>query len=337
MQGIDLTNFERTGLNADRLLAMYRMMVVTRQLDERMILLHRMSKVPFVVSGIGQEAAQIGAAFAFDPKVDYAFPYYRDYGFVLAFGQTPTDILLHSFAKADDPNSGGRQMVGHFGGKRFHIVSQSSPTGSQVPQAAGLAYAAKLRGEPAVVYVSFGEGASSQGDCHEGMNFAGIHQLPVVFICMNNQYALSTPVSLQVAGGSIAERAAGYGFPGVTVDGTDPIAMYEATRTAVERARRGEGPTLIEAKMYRLKAHSGDDDHLRYRKQEEVDEASTRDPLPMFRDALLHENLLTLEQDAILQAEVAELIQEATEAADRAPNPRPEDALLHVYAQGGVM
>src|SRR6185437_1822568 len=158
------------------------------------------------------------AAFALDREKDYILPYYRDLGVVLAFGMTPTEVMLSGFAKAEDPNSGGRQMPGHFGQKKNRIVTGSSPVTTQVPHAVGIALAARMQGENIVSFVTFGEGSSNQGDFHEGANFAGVHKLPVIFMCENNQYAISVPLHKQV-GSQIADRAIGYGFPGVAVDG----------------------------------------------------------------------------------------------------------------------
>ncbi len=190
------------------------------------------------------------------PGVDVWVPYYRDLGVVLRAGMTPYEVFLGVFSKAEDPTSGGRQMPAHWGSARLQIVSHSSPIATQVPHAAGIAYAARYRGEDVVVGCWFGEGATSAGDWHEGVNFAAIHRLPVVFVCENNEYAISVPQSKQMVVADVADRAPGYGIPGVVVDGSDVLACYEAMREAHDRARAGEGPTLIECKTYRyLPAH----------------------------------------------------------------------------------
>src|ERR671910_2507146 len=254
---------EALGLDEDDLLRMYRCMLLARRVDERMWILNRQGKAAFVISCQGQEAAQVGAAFNLRPGYDYVYPYYRDAGIALLIGQTPRDQFLSLLAKREDPNSSGRQMPGHFSSRGLNIVTASAPVGVQYPQATGTALAFKMRGEDGVVMACGGEASTSGGDWHEAMNFAGIHDLPVVFLVENNVYSISTPAAAQVAG-SIAKRAGGFGFPGYEVDGNDVLGVYETAREAVERARRGDGPTLIEAKTYRMTAHSSDDDDRRY-------------------------------------------------------------------------
>lgn len=269
---------EELGLSDEQVVEMYRTMLLARKIDERMWLLNRAGKIPFVISCQGQEAAQVGAAFALDRKKDYALPYYRDMGVVLAFGMTAKELMLSGFAKAGDPNSGGRQMPGHFGQKKNRIVTGSSPVTTQVPHAVGIALAGKMEKKDLVTFVTFGEGSSNQGDFHEGANFAGVHKLPVIFMCENNKYAISIPVEKQLACKNVSDRAIGYGMPGYTVDGNDPLAVYKAVKEAADRGRRGEGPTLIETVSYRLTAHSSDDDDLVYRDKEEVEEAKKKIP-----------------------------------------------------------
>lgn len=267
---------EELGLSDEQVLEMFRTMLLARKIDERMWLLNRAGKIPFVISCQGQEAAQVGAAFALDREKDYALPYYRDMGVVLAFGMTAKELMLSAFAKAGDPNSGGRQMPGHFGQKKNRIVTGSSPVTTQVPHAVGIALAGKMEKKDLVTFVTFGEGSSNQGDFHEGANFAGVHKLPVIFMCENNKYAISIPVEKQLACKNVSDRAIGYGMPGYTIDGNDPLAVYKAVKEAADRGRRGEGPTLIETVSYRLTAHSSDDDDRVYRDKEEVEEAKDR-------------------------------------------------------------
>lgn len=295
------------------------------------MLLQRAGKINFHVSGIGQEAAQVGAAFALDREKDYFLPYYRDYGFVLAVGMTPRELMLSAFAKADDPNSGGRQMPGHFGSKRLRIVTGSSPVTTQVPHAVGVALAAKMQKKDFVSFVTFGEGSSNQGDFHEGCNFAGVQKLPVIIMCENNQYAISVPIHKQLAG-KVSDRALGYGFPGIRVDGNDALAVYAAVKEARERAVRGEGPTLIEAMMYRLSPHSTSDNDLAYRTKEEVDENWAKDGVARMKSYLIECGIWDEAKDADLSAELLLEVKEAIEYADNAPFPKPEDTLLHVYA-----
>ena len=313
---------------------MYRFMLTARMYDERATVLQRAGKAPFHISGIGQECTNVAAAFALRPGTDLLFPYYRDYGFVLAVGMTLRDLMLQLMTKAADPNSGGRQMVGHFGSKRLGIFTGSSPVGTQVPQAVGAAYAARLRGEECVAYVSFGEGASNQGDFHEGCNFAGVHKLPVIFLCENNQYSISVPYHKQVASETVAERAVAYGFPGVRVDGNDAIAVYAAVKEARERALAGDGPTLIETLTYRLSPHSTSDNDLAYRSKEEVEAHRQRDGILHYRQYLIDCGLWDEDADRRMHEEIDAIVKEATEYGDRAPFPRPEDTLRHVYAEG---
>ncbi len=322
---------EQLGLTHGQVIDMYRYMLLARRFDERNMLLQRAGKINFHVSGIGQEAAQVGAAFALDREKDYFLPYYRDYGFVLAVGMTPRELMLSQFAKADDPNSGYRQMPGHFGSKRLRIVTGSSPVTTQVPHAVGVALAAKMQKKDFVSFVTFGEGSSNQGDFHEGCNFAGVQKLPVIIMCENNQYAISVPVHKQMAG-KVSDRALGYGFPGIRVDGNDALAVYAAVKEARERAIRGEGPTLIEAMMYRLSPHSTSDNDLAYRTKEEVDENWAKDGVARMKNYLLECGIWDEAKDADLSAELLLEVKEAIEYADNAPFPKPEDTLLHVYA-----
>lgn len=320
------------GLTNEQVIEMYRIMLLARKVDERQWLLNRAGKLPFVVSCQGQEAAQVGAAFALEKGKDYSCPYYRDVGFVLAMGMTAKDLMLSAYAKAEDPNSGGRQMPNHFGDRKNNILTQSSPTGTQVPHAVGIALAAKLEKQDFVTYVSLGEGTSNQGDFHEGLNFAGVHKLPVITFVENNKYAISVPLSKQLACESVADRAAGYGMPGIKVDGNDPLEVYKVMKEARARAVSGEGPTLIEADVYRLVPHSSDDDDRTYRSREEVEEAKQRDPIITFKQYLLDHNVIDQAGIDALAAEVQKEVDEATDYAEKAPYPEPESALYHVYA-----
>ncbi len=321
------------GLEDDDLLKIYRYMLLARRVDERMWILNRQGKAAFVISCQGHEATQVGAAFNLRPGKDYVYPYYRDSGITLTLGQTARDQFLSLLGKKEDPNSGGRQMPGHFSSRELNIVTASAPVGVQYPQAAGTALAFKMRGEDGVVLACGGEASTSGGDWHEAMNFAGVHDLPVVFLVENNIYAISVPEKLQVSG-SIAGRAAGYGFPGVEVDGNDVLAVYEAAKEAFERARRGEGPTLVEAKTYRLTAHSSDDDDRRYREREEVDGWRKKDPIMRFERYLQETGLLDEEKKEEIAGRVKAEVDEAVEYAEATPYAEPEEALERVYAEG---
>jgi 2-oxoisovalerate dehydrogenase E1 component alpha subunit len=321
------------GLTDDQALRIYEVMRLARAIDERMWLINRQGRAPFVISCQGQEGAQVGTAAALRPGHDWVAPYYRDAGVILWFGMTARDQMLSFFAKREDPNSAGRQMPGHFGNKRLHIITGGSPVGTQLLHAAGVALASKQRKEDAVTAAYFGEGGASQGDCHEAMNFAGIHKLAVLFVCENNGYAISVPQTRQMAIQNVADRAAGYGFPGVVVDGNDVLACYEVTRQAVERARRGEGPTLIEAKTYRFTAHSSDDDDKRYRQAEEVAIWRQKDPIQRYAKYLREAGTLTDPVEEEINDRVSQQVDEATEYAERAPDPSPDELTRHVFKQ----
>ncbi|TDL93055.1 thiamine pyrophosphate-dependent dehydrogenase E1 component subunit alpha [Vibrio vulnificus] len=324
---------EQLGLNEETVLDMYRTMLLSRRIDERMWLLNRSGKIPFVISCQGQEAAQVGAAFALDRQKDYVLPYYRDVGVVLTFGMTAKDLMLSGFAKEEDPNSGGRQMPGHFGQKKNRIVTGSSPVTTQVPHAVGIALAGKMEGKDLVTFVTFGEGSSNQGDFHEGANFAGVHKLPVIFMCENNKYAISVPISKQLSCENVSDRAIGYGMPGITVDGNDPLAVYAAVKEAADRARRGEGPTLVETVSYRLTPHSSDDDDRSYRTADEVAEAKTKDSIMTFGAYLKEVGIMDDDLEKQMNDEVMKIVNEATDYAENAPYPKAESAMNHVYAQ----
>ena len=315
----------------DLLRQMYREMLLTRLFDERMIQLNRAGKVPLSVSGQGHEAAQIGAAFAFDTAHDWFLPYYRDWAVCLHAGMTIREFMLNLFAKPGDPNSGGRQMASHFGSRRLRIVTQSSPVTTQFLHAAGIAYAARLRREPSVVYTSCGEGSTSQGDFHEALNFAAIHHLPVVFFVQNNDIAISVPLEKQMAVRNVADRASAYGMPGVLVDGGDVLATYETMRAAVARARRGDGPTLVEARCARFQPHSGDDDD-RYRAAAEVAALRRADPVTRFRQQLADRGLLDPTAHDALIRELRAEIDDATRYAEAAPDADPATLTRHVLA-----
>ncbi|MEC2056853.1 thiamine pyrophosphate-dependent dehydrogenase E1 component subunit alpha [Peribacillus psychrosaccharolyticus] len=324
---------EDLGLSNEKVIEIYKTMLMARRIDERMWLLNRSGKIPFVISCQGQEAAQVGAAFALDNTKDYVLPYYRDVGVVLTFGMTAKDLMLSGFAKAEDPNSAGRQMPGHFGQRSNRIVTGSSPVTTQVPHAVGIALAGKMNQEDLVAFVTFGEGSSNQGDFHEGANFAGVHKLPVIFMCENNKYAISVPIEKQLACENVSDRAIGYGMPGVTVDGNDPLAVYQAVKEAADRGRRGEGPTLVETISYRLTPHSSDDDDRSYRAPSEVAEAKTQDPIITFGAYLKETGVMDDALEKELNDQVMAIVNEATDYAESAPYADAESALQYVYAE----
>jgi 2-oxoisovalerate dehydrogenase E1 component len=317
------------GLSDDQVVDMYRKMLLARKLDDRMWALNRQGRVPFVVSVSGHEASQVGAAFALDPRRDWSLPYYRDIAFNLAMGVSPKDVFLGVFAKAGDPASGGRQMPNHWSEPDLNIFTHSSVIATQFPHACGVAYELQRRGSDGVVIVMSGEGATSEGDWHEAMNFAGIHGLPMIFLIENNLYAISVPHTQEVAG-QVADRAQGYGISGVVVDGNDVLAVYGATSAAVDRARRGDGPSLIEAKTYRYYAHTSDDDDKLYRTREEVEVWRRKDPIPNLRQYLVERRMLDAATESRVDAEVEDTINRAVAEADADQD--PQDAVSRVYA-----
>ena len=249
----------------------------------------------------------------------------------MTFGMSARDIMTAQYATAGDPSSGGRQMPGHYGHPDHHLVSVSSPVATQILHAVGIALAAKIRHVDEVAVAIMGEGSSNQGDVHEALNFAGIHRLPFVFIVENNGYAISVPMSLQSAVQDIAIRGAGYNMPGVIVDGSDVLGCYAAGREAIDRARNGQGPTLIEAKVSRLTAHSSDDQQSKYRSADELEEMKTRDPLPLFRDQLREAGILDEATEASILAESRKVVEDATDWAEAQTDPDPATAQQHVY------
>lgn len=325
-------SLDSIGLGAERLRFLYRTMVGARLIADRMFALQRQGRAPFAITGQGQEACQVGSAMALRPGRDWFLPYYRDTGVVLVLGMTAREIMLHFLARAEDPNSGGRQMPGHWSSPPLRVVSGSSVVGSQIPHAAGVAYASKLRGEEDVTIVYFGEGATSEGDFHEGLNFAAVHKLPVIFFCENNGYAISEPTWKEMPVKNVADRARAYGFRGEALDGNDAILVYQTTRWAAEECRRGRGPKLIEAKTYRLVPHSTDDDDRRYRSRKELEEWARQDPIQRLHARLLELQVLTEEEAAALRREAEEEVRDAVRYAEAAPEPDPATALDHVYA-----
>jgi 2-oxoisovalerate dehydrogenase E1 component alpha subunit len=322
---------KNAGLDAEQLRTMFRHMVRARVLDERMWVLNRQGRAPFVISCQGHEAAQVAFAMALRPGWDWVAPYYRDLAVTLVLGMTPKDHLLATMARADDPNSGGRQMPSHFGCRRLNIITGGSPVATQVLHAAGAALASKVRGEDAVAFTSLGEGSTSEGDFHEGLNFAAVHHLPLITVVENNGFAISVPWDKQMPLKDVAERAHAYGMPGVIVDGGDPIGCYAAMKEAVARGRRGEGPTLIEAKVARLTPHSSDDDDRIYKTREALAEEKKHDCVLGFRTQLEDAGVLAPGDAEEMRAESMREVDKALQEAEAAPLPSPESAMLHVY------
>ena len=320
-------------LDADLLRTMLRHMVRARVLDERMWVLNRQGRAPFVISCQGHEAAQVGIATALRPGHDWLAPYYRDLAVTLVIGMTPRDHLLAVLARADDPNSGARQMPAHYGCRRLNIITGGSPVATQVLHAAGAALASQVRGEDAVAMTSLGEGSTSEGDFHEGLNFAAVHNLPLICVVENNGFAISVPWEKQSHTKDVADRALGYGIPGVIVDGGDVVACHKVAVEAVARARRGEGPTLIEAKVARLTPHSSDDDDRIYKTRERVAEEKAQDCVLRFRHQLEAAGVIAADGYDKLRREAMDEVDRALEQAEAAPMPTPESAMRYVYAE----
>jgi 2-oxoisovalerate dehydrogenase E1 component alpha subunit len=320
-------------LSNETLLEMYRTMLLARRLDERAWVLHRQGKIAFHISGIGQEAAQVGAVFALQRQTDWLVPYYRDLAMMLAYGLTPREFVLGLMGKRGEPSSGARQMPSHWGLRRANVVSHSSPVATQTAHASGVALGIKLRGDQAVVLTSIGEGSTSQGEWYEGVNWAATQKLPAIFLVENNIYAISVRLEQQMAVAQVADKAKGLGLPGISVDGMDVMAMHQAVSKAVERARAGEGPTLVEARVYRLTPHSSDDDDRSYRSRQEVESWRERDPLLGFQQALRKQKVLTSQAEQELDAKAKEQVEEAVAFAEAAPYPEISEASYPVFAE----
>ena len=324
------------GLAPADLVSIYRDMLTARAVSERLWLLGRQGKVYFLVSCEGHEAAQVGSVYGMRPGTDIFVPYYRDLAVALALGSEPKDIVLHALGKAADPYSGGRQLPGHYSSRERNIISGSSCVATQILHGVGTAFASKYRGEDAVTVAYFGDGATSKGDFHEAMNFAAVHKLPVVFLCENNGWAISVPQSRQMVVQDISRKAEGYGMPGVTVDGMNVLDVVRATREARDHALRGEGPTLIEAKVHRFSSHSSNDDHRRYRTPQELSAEKESDPVARFRNLLVDLSLLDEPRTMQIEQEVTATLDEAVDAAEASPDPTPESAYTHIYSADGA-
>lgn len=318
-----------SSLDPETLTAMYRFMLLNRRVDERMTKLQRQGRIGFYIGSTGEEASIIGSTMAVQND-DWIVPCYRELGAALVRGFSLYELCCQLYGNADDPVQ-GRQMPNHYSIARLRFTSISSPVGTQIPHAAGLAMGLKIQGRDEVVLAFFGDGATSEGDFHVGANFAGVFKSPVVFLCRNNQWAISVPRERQTAARSIAVKAIAYGFEGVRVDGNDVLAVYEATRKAARKARQGDGPTLIEAITYRQGAHSTSDDPRAYRESEEVDEWTRRDPLPRMRTFLKRKKLWSEDDDRRFEEKIDKEIQDALKKAEKVGPPALESIFDDVY------
>ena len=312
--------------NAD-LVDYYTRLVQVRSIDERIWALNRQGKVPIAASAQGHEAAQLGSLLAAEKDGDcFLFPYYRDLALKVAAGLTPAQTMMSFMGKAGDPYSNGRQFPLQGADLPNKIIQISNVVAAGLTQAVGYALGCRMAGEKTVVLVYFGDGATSQGETHEAMNFASIHKLPVIFICENNRYAISTPKTSQMAIEEFSDRASSYGFPGITVDGMDLVSCYEATREAITHAR-SQGPVLLEMLVERFMSHTTDDDDRRYRPEGEVERARERDPVVTLARTLIDEKILTQKQVDVIAAAALKATDEATDIAD-ASSP-PDESGLH--------
>ena len=320
------------GITPEDLVDYYRRMITVRTIDERIWMMNRQGKVPIAASGQGHEAAQLGSLLAAEKDGNcFLFPYYRDLGIKMSVGLTPTQVMLSFMGKEGDPYSNARQFPLQGADLPHNIIQLSNVVAAGLTQSVGYALGCQMQGDGRVTLVYFGDGAASQGETHEAMNFAGVHKLPVVFICENNGYAISVPQRLQMAIGDVANRAEGYGFPGIIVDGLDLLASYEACREAIHHARR-EGPVLLEMKLERLMPHTTDDDDTRYRPKEEIEAVRQRDPVAAFGAFMLEQGYLTEERQEEIRAQARRAVNEATDAAEAALPPDASNLHQHVYA-----
>jgi 2-oxoisovalerate dehydrogenase E1 component alpha subunit len=319
-------------LDRERALVLLRNMLLQRAVDTRGFQLNRQGKIAIAMGSEGHEAVQAGTGLAFERGRDILFPYYRNTGLILACGFPLDDVFRSQFARATD-RTGGKSIINHITARNLGIASISSIIAAQCTHAAGAAYAIKLRGETGrAVFCQFGEGATSEGEWHEALNFAAVANLPVVFVCENNRWAISTPQSKQMVNPDVAARASGYGIPGGIVDGFDPFAVYRAVREARDRAAAGGGPTLVEAKCYRFLSHTTDDDDTTYRTREEVEAARALDPVPRFERRLVDDGLASAEEIAALRAEVTATVNATTDRIEREPPPEAHELYENVYA-----
>jgi 2-oxoisovalerate dehydrogenase E1 component len=322
------------GFSKKELLDIYKNMLLSRKTDEKQLTLLRQGKVHFHIGGSGHEAAHIGAVLNFDSQKDWAYCYYRDQAFVMGWGMTVREVFLHSLAKADDPNSGGRQIPHHWGHKKWRIVSKSSCTGVQFLQATGTAMGIHKAQADEVVYVSGGEGSTSEGEFFEALNWASRDKLPVIFHIEDNKYAISVHVSEQTAGSSIYKATAGFENLGrENINGTDFFESYGVFKKAIKRAREGKGPALVVSNVVRLLPHSSSDDHRKYRTPEELEEDRKKDPILQFALACTENGIIKSEEFDQIQEEVKDIVDKAAEWAMEQADPDPKTATKFVFVE----
>lgn len=318
------------GLSPEEVVHLYRHMVLTRLVDDRLVTLQRQGRIGFHIGSLGEEAAIIGSAYALR-KQDWLFPCYREFGAALLRGLPLQRFIDNMFGNANDPVK-GRQMPDHYTCKAAQFGSVSSPIGTQITQAVGFAWAAKIQKRDLVALTYFGEGATSSNEFHNGLNFAGVFKAPTVFLCRNNGWAISVPTERQTASRTFAEKGVAYGVPGVRVDGNDLFAVIAVTRDAIRRASAGEGPTLIEAITYRMGGHSTSDDPTRYRDKSLLDPWADRDPLARIKRYLDKQGWFTEGEEQKLRTEIDARLRDVVEAAEKTPAPSLESMFDDVYA-----
>jgi 2-oxoisovalerate dehydrogenase E1 component len=327
------TNGKDSLLDKGRLTFAYRTMLLARFIDEKEMNLLKQGKILFHISGPGHEAAQVAIAMAMRPGYDWSYPYYRDLAFSLAMGSTAKDILCENMHRIEGPSSHGRQMPSHYGDKRYRIVGQSSPTGTQYLQAVGTAMGSRKEGNDEVTYVSSGEGATSEGEFAEAVAWASRGKFPVIFCVQNNKFAISVPVKDQIAGGSVAKLYRAYpNLKTFDVDGTDFIASYQTAREAVEYCRSGQGPAMIEAHCVRLFPHSSSDDPKKYMTQQEIEDDKAKDPIPKFESYLISNGYFSAQELETIRADVKKEVEDASDYAEAAPSPTAETAERNVFS-----
>lgn len=319
------------GFTQNELMGIFKTMATSRRCDEKMLTLLRQGKSFFHIGAAGHEGAQLACAMQMNPKLDWSYPYYRDQTMVMGLGMTTEELFLGFLAKKDDPGSGGRQLPQHYGQKDLNIVTQSSPTGTQFLQAVGTAMAARHAGNKALVYVSSGEGTTSQGEFHEALNWASREKLPVLFHIEDNGFAISVPKSSQTSEGSVYDMVGGYGnLARFETDGTDFFESHETFKKAMASIRSGNGPAIVVSNVVRLFPHSSSDDHRKYRDADELTEEQKRDPIEKFRTQCENAGIITPDEFQQIRDEVLQAVDEAAEKAMSAPFPERAEATTHV-------
>lgn len=317
-------------LSKKELLKIYKTMVQLRLLNDKSFKLQRQGRIAFHVPVKGQEA-HVGVAAALQDK-DWVIPAYREHGIALYRDYPIKNIINHFFANQLDPQK-GRRLPGLFGDNKIHFVNPSAPIGTQIIHAVGTGYASKYKKDGVVSVVFFGDGATSSNDFHSGMNFGGVFKTPTIFFCQNNHYAISLPVSRQTAAKELVDKAVGYGIPGIAVDGNDVLTIYATVKEAAERARKGEGPTFIESRTYRLGAHTSSDDPTKYRSEEELKKWQKRDPILRFKIYLMDKGILTKEKDKKIIEEYDKELSQIIKDAESIPKPNTKTMFDDVYEE----